>query len=302
VPSAPALRKKPAWRSLPIAPTALSDFAHCARRFELVHLLGLPEHVRPSSPERRGGPRATGPQLDSRAQGTIAHAVLERLPVSAIGGTDDATTTISRVLVTEGVAADHPQHAAIVGRVTRFVRSAYARSFSDAADLRREVDFVLGVDDEAGRSVTLRGSMDLVVVWRDGSVDVVDYKSARSGDVETYAFQLDVYALAARAMFPDAPRLRAGLVFLGGGSGEPIWRPVPAERDVRARLAGLGDRLVDARWSESFPRVAIARCEVIHCGFIGRCHSSYGSRSEGSDGSDEETGGTDAKPSRATTT
>ena len=42
--------------------------------------------------------------------------------------------------------------------------------------------------------------------------------SARSGDVETYAFQLDVYALAARSLFPEAKRLRAGLVFLGGGN------------------------------------------------------------------------------------
>lgn len=300
-PAKDAARIRPAWRSLPIAPTALSDFAHCARRFELVHLLGLPEHVRPSSTERlksANAPRAPGPQLDSRLQGTIAHAVLERLPTTAIGGKDDPTPVISRVLVTEGVAADHPQHAAIVARVNRFVRSGYARSFEGEADLRREVDFVLGVDDEAGRTVTLRGSMDLVVVWRDGSVDVVDYKSARGGDVDTYAFQLDVYALAARTMFPDAPRLRAGLVFLGGGSGEPVWRPLPAESEVRARLAALGDRLVDARWSESFPRVAIDRCEVIHCGFIGRCHASYGSPS----GDASEDAGTEANPSRATTT
>lgn len=290
---------RPAWRSLPIAPTALSDFAHCARRFELVHLLGLPEHVRTSASERARGARAAGPELDSRIQGTIAHAVLERLPVATIGGGGeaDSASVISRVLVTEGVAADHPQHAAIVARVSRFVRSAYARSFSaENAELRREVDFVLGVDDDAGRTVTLRGSMDLVVVWPDGSVDVVDYKSARSGDVETYAFQLDVYALAARAMFPAAPRLRAGLVFLGGGNGEPIWKSLPAEREVRARLAALGDRLVDARWSESFPRVAIERCEMIHCGFIGRCHSRPASSSDG------DRGGTEANPSRATTT
>jgi len=34
--SPPDRAPRPAWRSLPIAPTALSDFAHCARRFELV--------------------------------------------------------------------------------------------------------------------------------------------------------------------------------------------------------------------------------------------------------------------------
>lgn len=300
--SAPARLPRPAWRSLPIAPTALSDFAHCARRFELVHLLGLPERVRATSGARdadrdRDRTRAAAPVLDSRAQGTIAHAVLERLPASVVGAAGDPTPAISRVLVTEGVAGDHPQHAAIVARVARFVRSAYARAIAaERAELRREVDFVLGVDDAAGRTVALRGSIDLVVVWPDGAIDVVDYKSARSGDVETYAFQLDVYALAARSLFPDAPRLRAGLVFLGGGNGEPIWRSLPAERDVRGRLAELGDRLVDARWSETFPRVAIERCEVIHCGFIGRCHASYGGLAVDKDV------GTGAKPSPATTT
>ncbi len=288
--SAPEPRsRRPAWRSLPIAPTALGDFAHCARRFELVHLLGLPERVRGTGGESERA-RAAGPSLDARAQGTLAHAVLERLPASAIGRGDGAVEDAIRALVAEGVAVDHPQHDAIVARVMRFVRSGYARAIAEAnAELRREVAFVLGVDDEAGRTVTLRGSMDLVVVWPDGGVDVVDYKSARSGDVETYAFQLDVYALAARAMFPDAKRLRAGLVFLGGGAGEPVWRALPPEGEVRSRLASLGQRLVDARWDDAFPRAPLERCEVIHCGFIGRCHASPGS-------------GTQAKPSRATTT
>jgi ATP-dependent helicase/nuclease subunit A len=280
---------RPAWRSLPIAPTALSDFAHCSRRFELVHLLGLPEHARRAGAGEARRASMAGPILDSRIQGTIAHAVLERLPARLIGAQGDLTPDISQVLATEGVAADHPQHSAIVARVARFVRSAYARTLAaERAELRREVDFVLGVDDDEGRTVTLRGSMDLVVVWPDGAVDVVDYKSARSGDVSTYAFQIDVYALAARASFPHAPRLRAGLVFLGGGNGEPIWRALPPEREVRARLAALGDRLVEARWTEAFPRVAIERCEMIHCGFIGRCHANDP--------------GTEAKPSRATTT
>lgn len=285
--AAPAPIARPAWRSLPIAPTALGDFAHCARRFELVHLLGLPERVRGAGGE---GKRASGPSLDARAQGTLAHAVLERLPSAVFGKADEALETARRALVAEGVPVDHPQHDAIVARVMRFVRSGYARGMADApAELRREVAFVLGVEDEAGRAVTLRGSMDLVVVWPDGAIDVVDYKSARSGDVDTYAFQLDVYALAARAMFPDAPRLRAGLVFLGAGAGEPVWRTLPPEREVRARLASLGQRLVDARWSDAFPREPIERCEVIHCGFIGRCHASVGS-------------GTEENPPRATTT
>lgn len=266
----------PSWRSLPIAPTALADFDHCARRFELVHLLGLPEHVRGTRAGDAARAPSTSATLDARTQGTLAHAVLERVPTSAFAG-EDAEAAASRALVAEGIPGEHAQHAAIVGRVARFLRGSYAQAVAQGgAELRREVAFVLAVDDDAGRSVVLRGSMDLVVVWADGSVDVVDYKSARSGADGAYGFQLDVYALAARSLFPDAARLRAGLVYLGGAgaAGEPIWRVLPDEAEVRRRLASMGERLVRARWSSVFPRVALDRCEAIHCGFIGRCHAS----------------------------
>lgn len=266
-------RPRPRWRSLPIAPTALADFAHCRRRFELVHLLGVPEHVR----GRREGARAAaeGP-LDARAQGTLAHAVLERVPTDAFAS-ESAEAAASRALVAEGVGVEHAQHAAIVSRVVRFLGGAYARSIADGgAEVRREVPFVLPVEDREGKghAVVLRGSMDLVVAWPDGSVDVVDYKSARGGAADAYAFQLDVYALAVRAAYPAARRLRAGLVFLGGASGEPVWRALADEGEVQRRLSELGAALVEARWSNAFPRVDLPRCEAIYCGFIGRCHAS----------------------------
>lgn len=289
----------PAWRTLPIAPTALADFDHCARRFELVHVLGLPEHVRGA--RASDTERAATASLDARTQGTLAHAVLERIPTTAFAGVD-AGAAASRALAAEGIPVEHAQHAAIVARVERFLRGSYAQALAErGAELRREVDFVLDVEDTAGRSVVLRGSMDLVVVWPDGAVDVVDYKSARGGGEDAYAFQLDVYALAARAIFPAAPRLRAGLVYLGGTSsaGEPAWRSLPDEAGVRSRLAGLGDGLVRARWGGVFPRVALERCEAIYCGFIGRCHAST---TPATSESASAAKGTDEKPSRATTT
>ncbi|HVH41661.1 MAG TPA: 3'-5' exonuclease, partial [Labilithrix sp.] len=280
-------RRPPDWRVLPIAPTALADFDHCPRRFELVHLLGLPEHVRgrrsvvfgdygppgevsvPESADAAGD----AARLDARAQGTIAHAVLEHLPADTFLSPELAEVAVVRSLDGAGVPEDHPDHAAIAARAMRFLRTSYARTIAEGgASIEREVAFVLPIEDDAGRAVTLRGSMDLVVAWPDGAIDVVDYKSARSGVVDHYGFQLDVYALAARARFPQAMRLRAGLAFLGGGTGEPIWRDLPSDEEVRSRIARLGAELVRARWVDTFPRVAIERCESIHCGFIGRCH------------------------------
>lgn len=297
----------PTWRSLPIAPTALADFDHCARRFELVHLLGLPERVRgvrisdaEASAER--APR-TEVTLDARTQGTLAHAVLERVPVSAFSG-KDAEAAASASLAAEGVPPEHAQHAAIVARVVRFLTGSYSTTASQGARILREVPFVLPIEDDAGRSLVLRGSMDLVVAWEDGSIDVVDYKSARGGGEDAYAFQLDVYALAARAMSPSARRLRAGLVYLGGSAGaEPVWRTLPDEAAVRARIGQMASRLVDARWTGSFPRVELDRCEAIYCGFIGRCHpSSISSASTPPADRGPYEKGTDAKPSRDTTT
>jgi hypothetical protein len=130
--------------------------------------------------------------------------------------------------------------------------------------------------------------MDLVVVWPDGSVYVVDYKSARGGPPEGHALQLDVYAAAARERFPNARRLRAGLFFLGGTASEPVWRELPLVDDVRACIVSLAERLAESRWSSDYPRVARERCEAIYCGFIGRCHPLDR--------------GTDVNPERATTT
>jgi RecB family exonuclease len=260
----PDVTLDPSWSSIPIAPTALADFDHCARRFELVHLLGLPEHARGArSKESEAG------VLDARAQGTLAHKVLERLPVEAFHSPNPSAVT--RILASIGVPADHPQEPAIAARVLRFVGTAYAKSIANAR-IEREVAFVLPIADRDGRAVTLRGSMDLVVVWPDGSVDVIDYKSARGGDPESYAFQLDIYALAARERYPEAPRLRVGLSFLGAGTGEPVWRALAPSEIVRSRVAALGAQLITARWRDAFPRVAIEKCEAFHCGFIGRCH------------------------------
>ncbi len=266
------VQRPPEWRVLPIAPTALADFDHCARRFELVHLLGLPEHVRGRrAPDASAAGDST--PLDARAQGTIAHAVLEQLPTETFLDPERATVAVTPLLEAAGVPEDHPQHAAIAARAMRFLNTSYVRTIAErGAQIFREVAFVLPIEDAAGRAVSLRGSMDLVVAWPDGEIDVVDYKSARSGDTDGYAFQLDVYALAARARFPEARRLRAGLSFLGAGTGEPLWRDLPDEHQVRARIAALGADLVRARWTESFPRVAIEKCESIYCGFIGRCH------------------------------
>ena len=211
--------------------------------------------------------------------------MLERVDAASFGALLLARAEASRVLERAGVTRDHPKHAVVIERVLRFLGGAYAaRVAAEKAEISREVPFVLDLRDAEKRVVTVRGTIDLLVRWRDGSVDVIDYKRARGAAVLPHAFQLDAYALAARALVPDAAKIRAGIVFLGAGAGEPAWLATTessAGARVEERLASLGARLVDARWSERFPRVAIATCREIRCGYVRHCHPEAGRRSTG---------------------
>ena len=268
---------RPSWRSLPIAATALQDFAHCPRRFELAHVLDLPEHAGPFLEPIARDELPTGaaaPRLDALAEGTLAHRVLEQVDAASFGALLLARAEASRVLERAGVPAGHPKHGVVLDRVLRFLGGGYAaRIAAQKGELSREVPFVLDLADAEKRAVTLRGTIDLLVRWRDGTVDVVDYKRARVPSVAPHAFQLDAYTLAARALFPGAPRIRAGIVFLGGGAEEPVWREGgEAGAGVAEQLAALGARLVDARWGERFPRAPLATCRTIRCGYVRHCH------------------------------
>ncbi len=272
---------RPTWRALPIATTALQDFAHCPRRFELAHVLDLPEHSGPFvEPIARDEPAGEGdaPRPDALAEGTLAHRVLERVDAASFGALLLARAEATRMLARAGVASDDPKHGVVLGRVLRFLGGAYAaRIAAQKAEIARDVAFVLDLRDAESRAVTLRGAIDLVVRWRDGSVDALDYKRARAASPEAHALELDAYALAARSLFPGTSRIRTGIVFLAGGGEEPVWRStdsraVETDEAIAARIASLGARLVEARWTERFPRAPIATCRAIRCGYVRHCY------------------------------
>lgn len=267
-----APRRLPTVGALVIAPTALSDFAHCSRRFYLAHDVGLPEFKKARAPQPKDD-EPKGPTLDARREGTLLHAVLERAPVEAFGS-DDAEVYARAEAARLGIAEDEPHHASIVTRATRFLGSAYARALRERrATLLREEPFLLHVKgEESGPSVLLRGTMDLTVRFPDGETHVLDYKRARGPRAEPYAFQLDVYALAAFEAFGVMPK--TAIVFLGGTSHEPTFVTPRAPEAVRRELLSLGQRLSLARLTEDYPRVPVESCHAIVCGYVGRCHPS----------------------------
>ncbi len=301
---APLAPLVPTWRVLPIATTALQDFDHCARRFQLAHLLDLPEKDLPRfavaaadegrtveglALAPRGGPR------DPRAEGTLAHRLLEHVDADAFGRAD-AADALDVVLDRERIARGDSLRATVSGRVARFMGGAYAeRVRRDRAELSRERPFVVQVENGDGREIAVRGTIDLLVAWPDGRVDVLDYKLARGPSPEPYALQLSVYALAVREMLPSASSIRAGIVFLGGDPSEPTWLALDAPDALRARVTALAVALADARASDRFARVDVARCRALGCGYGSLCHSAAADSSNPSSNIEEN-------PARATTT
>jgi ATP-dependent helicase/nuclease subunit A len=290
---APVVRL-PAFRTLTIAPTSLQDFHHCPRRFQLVHLYGLPEHGRgargadrsdPSAPAATSAARAAAdaPALGqtSTDEGTRIHRVLERLPTEVLGGALGEAATLAAVssgLAREGIPREHPRHAPLTQRLGRFVRGTWlAGRVARGATLHRELTFAIHVPigdigSAAGEPrALLRGAMDLVVVT-DHEVAVVDYKRARGPGLEPYGFQLELYVLAARSLFPDARSVKAGVVFLGGDPETPLWLPEAASEGLASRVSAAAIDLEKARWNGHFPRAPHTRCEAIHCGYVGRCY------------------------------
>lgn len=272
----PPPRPAPSWTHAAFAVTALGDFGSCARRYELLHLLQLPERNLPPfvACERTDDDSSIendAPRVDARTEGSIAHRVLERVPFDAFGNED--ASYVNDLLDREGLPADHPARATILDKTSRFLRGSYAERIGrERPALERELPFMVSATDESGRRVSLRGAIDLLVRWPDGSVDVVDYKRARGPDPEAHAFQLDVYALAARELAPDAPSLRSGILFLGGDPSEPRWHEVADFAALRTRIASLGSDVVIARWAETFARAPVTTCRKIRCGYVGLCH------------------------------
>jgi len=277
----------PHVRSLPIAPTSLQDFHHCARRFQMVHLLAFPErHTFRRRSKKEQSEAATG--MSPELEGTIAHAVLERAPL-AIFGTEELHGRVEQLLAEEGLPKEHGSHSVVAERVVRFLRGSYAaRMREQGAELLRERTFTFSVAGLPGSpEVKLRGTIDLIVRWPNGDVDVIDYKRARGPDATLHAFQLDLYTLAVHQAFPEAKVIRRGVVFLGGDAEEPAWLPEADRESVAHDVAHLGANLARARMADSFERAPIAVCERIRCGFIERCYGD---------------GSADANPDSETTT
>jgi ATP-dependent helicase/nuclease subunit A len=280
---------------LSIGATALADYALCARRFELVHVLGFDE------PSPLGLTAIDPSDDDPRSLGSAAHRVLEIWPLERWGEPTPHDQVLN-ALVREGVAAGDAANELAAG-VARFLSGAFAGRARGARRVLRELELATLFDraisapqpskprrgkvreranplqltlfapgpaepttGAGAHGVLLKTTLDLLVEHEDGSFDVVDYKRSKGRFRDRHALQLSAYRSAVAQHF-RATEVKTGLVHLLGGDGEPHWvDPVPFD------VARLAQSLGRARWEEHFPPVQKSACERIGCGFVGTCH------------------------------
>lgn len=289
-----------------IGVTALSDFAICARRFELGHLFNIAE-------PRIGPARVTPNREDPRALGSAAHRVLEAFP-NERWGTPVPPAEILEALGREGLDSDAESSAGTARGIAQFLAGAYARSVrEDGSRIQREL--ALGIPfrsepaaqampaeaptrsrgrrvapgqlelfalrprtsapdpDLLSATIVLKATLDLVIERADGSIDVIDYKRSRGGDEDRYSFQLAAYREAAQRHY-GTERVRTGLVHLLGDNNEPDWQSPPT-----FDFFELGTRLVEARFHDLWPGIPEHACRKAQCGFVSACYAAPSKRS-----------------------
>jgi ATP-dependent helicase/nuclease subunit A len=261
--------RPPARGPLGISTTPLATFDQCPRRYRWIHELSLeaPPFAREAASDVAAGAREA-----RRALGTAAHRVLERWPLERWGEPTDPGE-IARRWADDGFAGTDSEPARVVAReLAAFLGGRYAaRVRAEGRAVLREERFVLPLESETG-VLALRGTIDLLVIWADGSADVLDYKNSWRPELASYDFQLRAYALAARRRY-TARAVRIGALNLARTAEPELVELTEAELDAFERhLADLKARFAMARTSGDFAGVDRPVCERLRCGFVTACH------------------------------
>ncbi len=265
---------RPATAQTGVLPvTHLQDFVSCPRRFHFVHQVGLSERAGPLSETFtwREEPDEAGAG-DVRERGTAAHRLIELTPLDGLGASLPSTLELIRRAEGLGAVAGPD----VLEWVTRFWRSRYGVALGELGPTRvyRELPFVLKLG-RADFQLLLRGQIDLLVERPDGTLEVVDYKTALqpAAGLEPFRFQLGCYALAARHFAGRSLPVRAGISFLRELDVEPRWLDeLPDDATLEHELVEQARALTQAQVSRSWAGRERPRCEALHCGFVYRCH------------------------------
>ena len=255
------------WGSVSAPVTQIADAAACPRRYQLLHELRLEE--RPDLEPQLPDPLGAEPGAAAAALGTLAHRLLELLPLQLEGPA--RRSELMRLLALEG--EDPAQHGPVLDAACAFLDSPLGKRMAAARPehLERERPFTLRLAAPGMPELLLRGQLDALLLESD-SATVVDYKLSQARDPSRYAAQLDAYALAASELVQGALPVRTGIVFLRSKGAPYVERPAADLAAIRTRLLEAAASIARGRSTGLWPKVEPARCRELGCGFIRRCH------------------------------
>lgn len=267
----------PAQQPFELSPSQVGSLLACPRKYFL---------------EREA--RADGPQGSGAVFGTVIHHLAEHATTGR-WGLDEAVERLDEVWDEIPFAAawlSESEKVEATNAIARLVAWQEANEHADVVGVEVPFDVALTVD---GFDVRVRGSVDRLERLPDGSLRVIDFKSARrapsKAEVEAHE-QVGLYQLAAEAgafagVAPGASGSAGGvLVFLREGDeypkvlGQPPLRERPHLGDdpdeeryptwVHHRLAVACGRLASGRWDASPGN----HCR--YCPFAGSCPAKSG--------------------------
>jgi hypothetical protein len=279
-----------------VAPvTQLADAVACPERYRLLHEVRLEERPRAQAPldltaEDDADADALQPgasdhdelPLPAAERGTLAHRLLEQVPLEALGKGSTLAEVKQRLrALLEAQGEDPGALAPVVDAVAGFLDSDYGRRLAAVGRetpgrLLRELPFALQLAPEAGDGPRLlvRGQLDALLLDQ-GRATVLDYKHSAARDTARYALQLDAYALAAHQITGGALPVQAGLVFLRSRGAPLVLRPEQddaARAGTRKALLEAARSIAEGRRTGRFGKRAPAGCRELGCGFVWRCH------------------------------
>jgi ATP-dependent helicase/nuclease subunit A len=155
--------------------------------------------------------------LDARGLGTLVHAVMAKVDFSK----PDGVHALARSLAEEHLFPQNDRFEDVVEMIERFVASPRAAALASAAQVHREVEFLL-----AWPPCYLQGFMDCLYCDAEGEWRLIDYKTNQNVTPKTiaakaadYKLQMYVYALAMERILKRTPAelvlcfLRPGLEY-----------------------------------------------------------------------------------------
>jgi ATP-dependent helicase/nuclease subunit A len=240
--------KRPNKQLLQLHAATAADFLDCPKRYHYKHRLGLLE----------AGP-GVGPL--AHAACSLRERMLTRADWRSLSASDVAR-------MARACTNDPSQVAKLVALGERLLTSSYyARLQTDAARVLPAFTF-----QSEAFGVSLLAVVYLLVLWKDGTCDLIDDADLLVSEAALRPTQLQrLTALALAPKLGDV-RVRLGSLALLH-EPEPSFFPIehPA---LPSGVPTLGKDLRAAADSDSYPKVALDTCQRIQCGFVERCYPS----------------------------